>query len=134
MKRFLVFLVLFAGVVVGGGLYAKHTATQVIGSEVIREINSPAGQQAIHQVLANPQVQTELKKYSSSPGATQFSNRQAVINYAVSKLSPGEMAQFANDYVHRDTLSEAQKTQIEAEVLSKFTPQQLAAMAKAFNN
>lgn len=133
MKKFLVFLIILAIAVVGGGWYAKKKASQVISSQVTREMNSPEGQQAIHQLLQDPKVQTELKKYGNSSGSPQFTSQQAAVNYAVSKLSPGDMVQFANDYTHRDSLSTAQKTQMETQVLSKFTPQQLAAMAETFN-
>lgn len=135
MKKFLVFLLVFAGVVVGGGFYVKHKATQVISNQVSKQINSPEGQQTIHQILSNPKVQQEIKKYANSGGAgsVSFSSQQAAVNYAVSKLSPGEMAQLANDYAHRNSLTPAQKTQIESQILSKFTPQQLAAMAQTLN-
>lgn len=133
MKKFLVILVILAIAVVGGGWYAKKKAAQVISSQVTREINSPTGQKTIKHILQSPKVQAELKKYGDTSGSSQFSSQQAAVNYAVSKLSPGEMVQLAKDYSHRDSLSATQKTQIETQLLSKFTPQQLAAMAETVN-
>jgi len=132
LKKFLVFVVILAIVVVGGGWYAKQKVSQIISSQVTREISSPEGQRAVQKILANPKVQSELKKYAGSAAAKPFQSQQDAINYAVSKLSPGEVAQMASDYTHRDSLTAAQKTQIETEVLSKFSPQQLASMASTF--
>lgn len=135
MKKFLAVIVVLAIVVGGGGYYAKHKATQVISNQLTRQIDSPSGQQAVKQILSNPKIQQEVKKYanSNSAGSVHFSSKQAAVNYAVSKMSAKEMAQLANDYAHRNSLSASQKTQIEAQVVSQFTPQQLAAMAQALN-
>ncbi|WAH37893.1 hypothetical protein [Alicyclobacillus dauci] len=128
-KRVGVFLAA-AVVVAGGAWFVKHEATNVVATKVSQEISTPAGQASVHKILQSKQVQSQLSKGNSS--GQEFKTQEQAIQFAASKLSPSEMAQLANGYAHPDSLSAEQKAKLEQELLSKFTPQQLAAMAKTF--
>jgi hypothetical protein len=135
MRPIIVFVVIAVLVVGAGGWYAKKQATQQMSSKVVAELNSPSGQAELHKLLQKPQVQAGLAKLKqSTSGDLHFDNEQQAVQYAINKLSLKETLQLAQDYLHRNSLTEQQKAQIEKRVLSQFTPQELAAIAKAMPN
>jgi hypothetical protein len=135
VRRIIAFLAIIVLVACAGGWYAKRQITQQASNKIVAELNTPTGQAELQKILQDPQVQAELAKLKSSDtGGLHFDSEQQAVAYAVSKLSPTETIQLVQDYLHRDSLTEQQKLQIEHQVLSQFTPQELAAIADAMSN
>ncbi|MCF8566819.1 hypothetical protein LLE49_19030 [Alicyclobacillus tolerans] len=67
----------------------------------------------------------------SSGDTPTFSSRQQVIDYAMSHFTAQEIAHYMYLYLHRSTLTSLQKDAIKQQILSHFTPAQIAAMAAA---
>lgn len=63
--------------------------------------------------------------------APTFTSRQQVINYAMNKFTTAQISKYAYEYAHRSALTQAEKNQIKADILSRFTPAEIAAMRAA---
>ncbi|WP_067936992.1 hypothetical protein [Alicyclobacillus kakegawensis] len=132
MRSIIAFVVVILLIAGAGGWYAKKEVTKQASNKVVAELNTPSGQAEFHKILQDPKVQGELAQLrQSNSGNLHFDSEQQAVQYAMNKLSIKETLQLAQDYLHRNSLTEQQKVQIENEVLSKFTPQELAAIAKA---
>ncbi|WP_067921577.1 hypothetical protein [Alicyclobacillus shizuokensis] len=132
MRSIIAFVMVILLIAGAGGWYAKREVAQQASNKVVAELNTPSGQAQLRKLLQNPQVQAELSKLrQSNSGDLHFDSEQQAVQYAINKLSLKETLQLAQDYLHRNSLTEQQKIQIEDQVLSKFTPQELAAIAKA---
>lgn len=68
---------------------------------------------------------------SSGDSVPVFTSREDIINYAMSKFTPSELAQYAEDYANRKSLTSEQKAQLEQQILSHFTAQEISAMQSA---
>ncbi|MCL6454242.1 MAG: hypothetical protein K6T78_11580 [Alicyclobacillus sp.] len=71
---------------------------------------------------------------TSSPGASvpTFTSRQQLIDYAMSHFTASEIAHYMTEYLHRSSLTEAQKTAIKEQILSHFTPAEIIDMEQAY--
>jgi hypothetical protein len=78
----------------------------------------------------------EKSAQTTSEGSGQstelaFANRDEAIRFAMSRFSATEIAQFASAYANRNNLSSADKARIKAEILSRFTPEEIDALRRA---
>lgn len=130
MRRFIIAVVVIVVVVGAAGYYGKKELANVASSKIVQELNTSAGRAELHKVLQNPQVQAEIAKLKGmNTGGLYFDNEQQAVQYAVNKLPPKETIHLTKDYLNRNNLTQQQIHQDEQEVLSTFTPQQLAAIA-----
>jgi hypothetical protein len=84
----------------------------------------------------NGKATQEKSAQTSSGGSGQssglaFANRDEAIRFAMSRFSAAEIAQFASAYANRKNLSSAEKARIKAEILSRFTPEEIDALRRA---
>ena len=68
---------------------------------------------------------------TSSPGVPQFTSRQQLIQFAMSRFTKQQIASYLKMYMNRSSLSEQQKASIKAQILSHFTPAEIRAMEVA---
>lgn len=72
---------------------------------------------------------------SSQGGAStpppQFTSRQQLVNYAMSHFTKAQIARYMSLYLHKDTLTTAQKNQIKRDILAHFTPSEIQDMEQA---
>ncbi len=134
MKKFLTTVMILAIVVVGGGWYAKRLVTDKISEKVVSALNSPTLKQQVNEALKNPDVQVMIHKYASQDtGGLTFKSQQDAIEYVMNHTSPSEDVKLLQAYNNRDSLTSEQKKELAQEVLSQFSPQELAAIAKTFD-
>ncbi|SDW16663.1 hypothetical protein SAMN04489725_102246 [Alicyclobacillus hesperidum] len=67
-------------------------------------------------------------------GAPQFQNREQAIQFAMSRFSEAELAEYARLYAQRGSLTPAEKEKIKEQILSHFTPAQIAALEAALGS
>jgi hypothetical protein len=134
VKKFLTTVIVLAIVVVGVGWYAKNMLVNKVSAKVVSLLNSPELKQRINEALNNPEVQYLIHKYASQDtGGLTFKSQQDAIEYAINHMSPGEDMKLLQAYNERDSLTPEQEKELAQEVLSQFSPQQLAAIAKTFD-
>jgi hypothetical protein len=134
VKKFLTTVIVLAIVVVGVGWYAKNMLVNKVSAKVVSLLNSPELKQRINEALNNPEVQYLIHKYASQDtGGLTFQSQQDAIEYAINHMSPSEDMKLLQAYNHRDSLTPEQEKELAQEVLSQFSPQQLAAIAKTFD-
>lgn len=76
-------------------------------------------------------VQTAQGNNGSASGVPDFTSRQQLIRFAMSRFTKVQIAHYIQLYAERASLSEQQKTQIKQQILSHFTSAQIKAMAAA---
>lgn len=124
----------------GGSESSGHSTTGGSGSN--RAVGaSGGGSQSIQvttHVTANASspatsrgVSNKTTQAGRSSGVPTFTSRAQVVQFAMSRFSESEIAHFAQQYAQRQQLSQSQKDQIKAEILSDFSPAELAAMESA---
>ncbi len=146
LRKLLFGLLVLVVVVVGGLWYGKKIMTNVLSGKMAVVLNSPSGKQVLNQVLKSKGVKDALETIGSNKAGhsaisglktvgtsaknnLHFAKEQQAIQFALSRVSAAQLLTWANDYRNRSTLSEAQKKEIESQVLSKFSVNQLQAMA-----
>ncbi|MCL6444118.1 MAG: hypothetical protein K6T83_11790 [Alicyclobacillus sp.] len=133
MKKILVSLVVLAAIIVGGGWYAKREVINTVSHKVVTMLNSPTTQAQINKALSSPKVESLIRKYASQDtGGLSFNSQQEAVQFVLSHLSPGEELKLIQAYNHRDSLTIDQKKALANQVLAQFSPQQLAAIARTF--
>ena len=83
--------------------------------------NNQGGQGAVQTVQGN----------GSASGVPNFTSRQQLIQFAMSRFTKVQIAHYIQLYAERASLSEQQKAQIKQQILSHFTPAEIQAMAAA---
>lgn len=68
---------------------------------------------------------------NSNPKAPEIDNRSEAISYAMSKFNAKEISHYMSEYANRAELTRAEKDQIKAEILSRFTASELKALQQA---
>ena len=129
-----------------------------IGDEVVKMTEDPAVQKVIDKAIEEaakeqsgtstaPQTgqstegtaQTPAAKEATKPAvapatgeaAPVLKNRDEAISYAKSKFSTGEIATYTTKFLNKDKLTAAEKNQIKAEIMSRFTAEELRALQAA---
>jgi hypothetical protein len=92
-------------------------------------------QQSQQQSSTNPAVdeQPVQKEVTQKPteNGLKFNNRDEAVKYAMSRFTAAEIAHYLNEYKNRAKLTPQQKNAIKAEILSRFTAEELRAMQQA---
>ena len=120
---------------VGGGS-ATSSSGQVAS-------NGPGGQEAANSSSTSPSAQATSRNQGgqeavqtgqgngSASGVPNFTSRQQLIRFAMSRFTKAQIAHYIQLYAERASLTEQQKAQIKQQILSHFTPAQIKAMAAA---
>ena len=112
----------------GSGQGSGQGVSQGTGSGA--STSSSSGQVASNGQGGQGAVQTSQANGSAS-GVPNFTSRQQLIQFAMSRFTTAQIAHYIQLYAERASLSEQQKAQIKQQILSHFTPAEIQAMAAA---
>lgn len=98
-----------------------HSSSSVAHSEVpSNHLSSATNQKGSIASAPHPQTQ-------------QFANRQQAIDFAMSRFTTSQILYYSYEYMHRSSLTTAQKDAIKEQILAHFTPQQISTLEAAIN-
>lgn len=101
------------------------------GSDSGSTTGSTAGSAAAKGSGSNAGSSSTGGNSAGSSSTPDFTSRQQVVQYAMSHFTQSEIAHYTYLYLHRSSLRSSEKAAIKAQILSRFTPQELQAMESA---